>query len=417
MGHPYLELLHRELLPASGCTEPIAISYASAVAAQALGNIPQHLDVACSGNIIKNVKGVVIPHSSGRRGVRVAAMLGAIGGDAHAGLEVLHGITDEHRSICRRMLESGVCTQSRLDTDEPVHIIVTARYKSDMVLAEVKGKHDHISRLERNGTILLNSEAPQSENNSCQTTMSIQNILHFADSVDTSLLAPLLDRQIDCNMAIAERGLTESYGAEVGRTLLERYGGDICLLARAYAAAGSDARMSGCDLPVVINSGSGNQGMAASLPVIIYARETGVERQRLYRALAVSNLIALHQKQGIGRLSAYCGAVSAACGSGAALTYLCGGTYEQICLTITNTLGNVSGIVCDGAKPSCAAKVASAVDAAFLGHSMAMTRRGFGAGEGIIKNDIEATINAVSRLARVGMRRTDDEILELMMAE
>jgi len=413
----YLEILKEELVPALGCTEPIAVAYASALARETLGCFPKEIVAACSGNIVKNVKGVIVPMTGDLRGIDASAILGAVGGDASRKLEVLSSVTEEDIVKTRELIGTGFCKTEFLQGTSNLHIIITVKNGSDYALVELKDSHTNVVRIEKNGEILFekkrNDESiPEMIARGC---LSIDGILDYADMVDIGDIKFILDRQIEYNTRISEEGLAKRYGANVGATLLENYGTDIKNLARAYPAAGSDARMSGCTLPVVINSGSGNQGMTVSLPVIQYARHFRVERERLYRALVVSNLVAIYQKSGIGKLSAYCGAVSAACGCGAGIAYLLKADRTSIYDTITNTLANVSGIVCDGAKPSCAAKIASSVDAAILGFCMAQKRRVFHAGEGLVKETVEKTISSIGRLGREGMRDTDIEILKIML--
>ncbi len=351
-------------------------------------------------------------------GIETAAAAGAIGGDPERRLEVLRGITDTDISRAREMIAGGACKVKLLPGEAGLHIILKAGAGSDEALVEIRDEHTNIVRVEKNGEALLekaSEETADSEPEPDYDCLNIRGILDFAENTPLDELIPILDQQITFNTAISQEGLTGDWGANVGSTLRRVYGDDVKTRAKAAAAAGSDARMSGCVLPVVINSGSGNQGMTVSLPVIEYAKELGASQERLYRALLVSNLVAIHQKAGIGRLSAYCGAVSAACGAGTAITWLVGGTYEQIAATITNTLANVSGIVCDGAKPSCAAKIASSVDAALMGHYMAMNNEAFQTGEGIVQDELEKTIQSVARLGREGMRETDLEVLNIMI--
>lgn len=414
----YTAILRRELVPALGCTEPIAIAYAAATARETLGRVPERIVVECSSNIIKNVKGVVVPGTGDMKGIETAAAAGAIGGDPERSLEVLRGITDTDISRAREMIAGGACKVKLLPGEAGLHIILKAGAGSDEALVEIRDEHTNIVRVEKNGEALLekaSEETADSEPEPDYDCLNIRGILDFAENTPLDELIPILDQQITFNTAISQEGLTGDWGANVGSTLRRVYGDDVKTRAKAAAAAGSDARMSGCVLPVVINSGSGNQGMTVSLPVIEYAKELGASQERLYRALLVSNLVAIHQKAGIGRLSAYCGAVSAACGAGTAITWLVGGTYEQIAATITNTLANVSGIVCDGAKPSCAAKIASSVDAALMGHYMAMNNEAFQTGEGIVQDELEKTIQSVARLGREGMRETDLEVLNIMI--
>lgn len=414
----YVNILKEELIPALGCTEPIAIAYAAAKARAVLGMMPEQIVVKCSGNIIKNVKGVIVPTTGNLRGIEAAAILGAVGGDPSKKLEVLTSVTPEHIKRTKDLIARGICRSELLITPAKLHVIVTVRQGDDHALVEIMHGHASIVRIEKNGQILLNDPQNKTElekNQIDRGCLNVESIVAFAEDVDTADVEDVLNMQIKYNTAIADEGLSRQYGANVGKTLLFSYGSDVKVRAKAKAAAGSDARMSGCEMPVVINSGSGNQGMTVSLPVIEYARELGVSHDRLLRALCISNLIAIHQKAKIGKLSAYCGAVSAATGAGAAITYLYGGGVEEISQTITNTLANVAGIVCDGAKPSCAAKIASSVDAATMAFCMTMQSRAFRPGEGIVKEGIEATIDSVSRMARDGMRETDEEILRIMV--
>lgn len=413
----YIDVLREELVPALGCTEPVALAYAGALAARALGVFPDCLEADCSGNIIKNVKGVVVPNSGGRKGVEIAVILGVLGGDPERRLETLCTATPGHAARAAELARDGFCRVRLLEGVANLHIIVTARSGPHWATAEIVGGHTAVKRIERDGVILEGCRLKPDEtcDNHSRDFMSVEGILHFAETCELEAVRLLLDAQISCNTSISEEGLAHAYGADVGRSLLATRGADVRTRAKAAAAAGSDARMGGCDMPVIINSGSGNQGMVVSLPVIEYARELGVPKETLYRALLISNLLAIYQKSGIGKLSAYCGAVSAACGSGAAITWMSGGDFQRIADTITNTLANVSGIVCDGAKGSCAAKIASAVDAAIMAHDMAMRDKAFQAGDGLVKANVEETIRDVGRLAREGMRETDIEVLRMMI--
>lgn len=415
--HAYINLLHAELIPALGCTEPIAIAYAAATAAKILGSVPKRIQVKCSGNIIKNVKSVIVPNSGGMKGIEASAVLGAIAGDASQKLEVLVGINEQQINQCKQLIREGICQVALLDSPITLHIIVTVQNDEHNVMVEIKESHLNICTIQKDQVTLFSNEQDQASPcaQTAQQHINIDEIIEFARNCDIQDIQTVLDKQISCNSKIAEEGLKNNYGACVGKTLLELEGDTIKTRAKAFAAAGSDARMSGCDLPVVINSGSGNQGLTVSMPVIEYAKELKVDQDTLYRALVLSNLIALYQKKHIGKLSAYCGVVCAATGSGAAITFLKGGTDQQIKDTIVNTLGTTSGIICDGAKPSCAAKIATSVDAAILSHEMAMRHRVLLAGDGIVKQDADDTINAVGRLACKGMLKTDQEILQIML--
>lgn len=412
-----LSILKEELVPAMGCTEPIALAYASAKAAEVLGCRPERLQVLCSGNVIKNVKGVKVPNADGQKGVEIASILGAIGGDANLKLEVLQPVSAQHRRDAQALSKSGYCQVDLLEGSENLHIRTTAYAGESSAVVEIYQEHTNIVLIKRNDEILLQREKSDDVCDTQRSLLNLDTILSFADCVKTEDIAPILDRQIAYNTAIANEGVTGNYGANVGKTLLQFYGDSVWLKARAAAAAGSDARMAGCTLPVVINSGSGNQGLTASLPVIAFADEYGKTKEELYRALAVSNLLAIHQKTTIGKLSAYCGAVSAACASGAAIAYLMGESRQVIAQTLKNTLGNVAGIVCDGAKASCASKIASSVEAALNGYLLAKNNNGFESGDGLILDDVEQTICNYGHLAKVGMLETDRTILHLMIGK
>ena len=412
----YVKILKNELVPALGCTEPIAIAYAAAKAREVLGEMPESIELCCSGNIIKNVKGVKVPNSNGLKGIDVAATLGVVGGCAERELEVLEDVTEADIEKTKELVQQGFCTCTLKEGVENLYIVAKVIAGEHSAEVTIVNRHTLISRIVKDGEILYQIAAHEdSPEYVDKSVLNVKDILEFADTVKIEDVKEILDRQITMNSAISDEGLRHAYGAQVGRTLLNEYGDDVKIRARAHAAAGSDARMSGCSLPVVINSGSGNQGMTVSLPVIEFAKEWNVSQEKLYRALVVSNLIAIHQKYYIGSLSAYCGAVSAACGAGAGITYMYGGTYQQVSLTIINTLGNVGGIVCDGAKPSCAAKIASSVDAALMAFQLSIQNKSFLPGEGIIKDDIEETIKSMGYIGRVGMRATDTEILNVMI--
>lgn len=414
----YIAALERELVPALGCTEPIALAYVAAKARSVLGGLPDRVELLCSGNIIKNVKGVAVPNACGLRGVEIATVLGVIGGNEDRALEVLEEITPDQVEQAKELLCRGFFSYSLAEGVANLYISVTVFKGEHSARVTVVDHHTCITEILRDGeTVFQGSPAGQGQEPDW-SLWSVREILDFAEHTDLAPVRELLARQISMNTAISREGLENPYGAQIGRTLLGRYGDrDVKFRAQAKAAAGSDARMGGCTLPVVINSGSGNQGLTVSLPVIEYARELKVPEERLYRALLISNLLSVYQKHYIGSLSAFCGAVTAACGSGAAITYLSGGNYDAICRTITNTLANVGGILCDGAKSSCAAKIASAVDAAILAHHMSMAGQVFQPGEGIVAGNPEQTIRNVGHIGRVGMRETDLETLHLMMGQ
>ncbi len=415
----YIKILKHELVPALGCTEPIAIAFCAAKAAEVLECEPEHIVVESSGNIIKNVKSVTVPNSNGLKGIHVAASLGAIGGNAAKELEVLSGITQEHiAKVVQRLKNKDYCVCKLIEGVENLHIIVTVHAGGERALVEIKSTHTHVTRIEKNGkTVFAQSDLGDgSEYDSLKQLLNVKDILEFANTLNIDDISQVMDRQVTYNTAISQEGLTHDYGARVGKTLLTRYDADdLVIRARAAAAAGSDARMGGCAMPVVINSGSGNQGITVTMPVLEYAKALHSDKDTLYRALALANLISLHQKRYIGSLSAYCGAVCAACGAACGVAYLYGAGYEEISCTITNAITNIGGMVCDGAKPSCAAKISSAIDASLLAFNLQRNGGCFSDGEGLVKHDVEATIRAVGKMGHDGMKATDVEILNIML--
>ena len=413
----YVQILKEELRPAMGCTEPIAIAYAAAKARSVLGSVPERLLVEVSGNIIKNVKSVVVPHTGGLRGIPSAAAAGAVAGDADAELEVLSHVTDEEIAAIGAYLEKTPIEVRHADTGHIFDIMVTAYRGEDSAFVRITDYHTNVVSVKRNNRVLMEKEIALQEENGLtdRACLTIQGIVDFAECVDVEDVREILERQISYNMAIAEEGLRNDYGANIGKTVLRGREYDINYKMRAWAAAASDARMSGCELPVVINSGSGNQGMTVSLPVIVYAKELDVSHEKLIRSLVLANLIALHQKRFIGYLSAYCGAVSAAAGAGCGICWMKGGTYEQICDVITNCIATAGGMVCDGAKSSCAGKISIAVETALMSVDMALNGHVYRSGEGMVKKDIEETIEAYGRMAAKGMKETDVEILNIML--
>ena len=413
----YIRILEEELRPAMGCTEPIAIAYAAAKARATLGGIPDRLLVEASGNIIKNVKSVVVPHTGGLRGIPAAAAAGTVAGDADAELEVLAHVSAEQIAAMAQYLANTPIEVRHADTGRIFDIRITAFAGSDRATVRIADYHTNVVFVSRNDEVLLERELTERNDDRLtdRSCLSVEGIVDFADAVDPADVRDVLERQISYNMAIAKEGMTGNYGANIGKTVLRGRTYDINYKMRAWAAAGSDARMNGCELPVVINSGSGNQGITASVPVIIYAEENIKSKDELLRALCVSNLITTHLKTGIGRLSAYCGAVSAGVGAGAGVAYLKGGRFEMIAHTVVNAVAITSGIICDGAKASCAAKIAAAVDAGLLGLAMYEDGNQFFGGDGIVKKGVESTIEAVGMLARFGMEQTDKEIIRLMM--
>ncbi len=412
----FTAILKEELIPAMGCTEPISLAYAAAAARRALGALPESAEITVSGNIIKNVKSVIVPHTGGLRGIEAAAAAGFVAGDETRQLEVLASVTEDEVRAITEYLASHAITVTKSESGRLFEIIVlvrTGEHTSKVTLAD---SHTNIVSVERDGqTLYLGDCGGEAHGAADRSLLSIERIVDYAEHVRLDEVRDVIARQIEYNTAIAKAGLTGDYGAGIGRILMMTNGNSVSNRAKAWAAAGSDARMNGCELPVVINSGSGNQGMTASLPVIVYANELGVSEDELYRALIVSNLVTVRLKTGIGCLSAYCGAISAGCGAGAGVTYLYGGRYNEIAHTIVNAVAINSGVVCDGAKASCAAKIASAVDAGLLGMYMYMHGSQFTGGDGIVTKGIENTIENVSRLARDGMRETDREILNIMM--
>lgn len=413
----YLAILKEELIPAMGCTEPIALAYAAALARQTLGELPDRVEVQASGNIIKNVKSVVVPNTGGQRGIEAAVIAGIVAGRAELMLEVLSQVTETDKAAMLAYAQNHSIEIKQSQTGYVFDVQIRLYKENHTAFVQVAGKHTNLIRLEKDGEVLFSKEYCETQH--CEKTprdcLSVAGIVEFADAVHIANVQEILDKQIAYNTAIAEEGLTGKWGASIGAVLLQAYGQSVHNRAKAMAAAGSDARMGGCELPVVINSGSGNQGMTASLPVIEYAKSMGLEREQLYRALVVSNLITIHLKTGIGRLSAYCGATSAGCGAGAGVCYLHGGKADAIAHTIVNALAIESGMVCDGAKPSCAAKIAAAVEAGLLGMQMQRQDKEFVHGEGLVVKGVENTIKNINRLAKQGMFHTDKEIIDIML--
>lgn len=420
----YVTILESELVPALGCTEPIALAYAAAKAKEVLGKMPDHITMRCSGNIIKNVKGVKVPNSGGMKGVEAAAVLGITGGDPSQALEVLEHVTDREIDEAEKLLKAGFCDCVLKDDVANLYIeayAVCKKTEKSEALVVIEDEHTNITHIEKDGQVLFHKEkkeyCQEREKTPDKSLLNLEDIITFANEVQITDVEKVLGRQIKYNTRIAEEGLRNPWGAQVGRVVLEEFGEDVKWRAVAKASAGSDARMSGCALPVIINSGSGNQGMTCSLPVIEFGKELKKSKEEIYRALCVSNLVALNQKKYIGSLSACCGAVCAAAGAGAGITYLCGGTLEQIENTVVNTIADAGGIVCDGAKPSCAAKISTALQAAILSHKMAMRGLTFARGEGLVMDCPEDTIKAVGYVGRAGMKQTDVEILNLMIGK
>ena len=416
----YLEILREELVPAMGCTEPIAIAYAAARARDVLGSMPERVEIEASANIVKNVKSVVVPNTGGLRGVEASAAAGIAVGRADKVLEVLASIDDAGCQAIHDFLEQKEIKVAESQSGVLFDIVVTVSAGNSRATVQISHYHTNVVLVKKNDTVVYENQAcdeVEAPSITDRSLLNVRDIIEFADIVDLKEVAELLQRQIDYNMAIAEEGLKGDWGANIGSVFLDAWGDDVKVRAKALAAAGSDARMSGCDLPVVIASGSGNQGITASVPVVVYARELGSERDTLLRALIISNLIAIHQKTAIGRLSAYCGAVSAGCGAGAGIAWLHGGRFEEVAHTVVNALATVSGIICDGAKPSCAAKIAASVDAGILGFFMYRRGQQFYGGDGIVTKGVENTIRNVGRLGRDGMKETDKEIIRIMLGD
>ena len=415
----YVQILKEELIPAMGCTEPIALAYAAAKAREVLGVKPDRVLVEASGSIIKNVKSVIVPNTDSLKGIPAAAAAGIIAGQADRGLEVIASVTKEQIKEMKAFLENVPVEVSHIDSGITFEIVVTEYSKEEYAKVRIANYHTNIVLIEKNHEVILEIpvEGESEEGLTDRTLLDMQSIWDFANSVDIEDVREVLSCQIEYNTAISEEGLRGNYGANIGSVLLAMEGNDIRTRAKAKAAAGSDARMNGCELPVIINSGSGNQGITCSIPVIEYAKELQCEEEKLYRALTLSNLVAIHQKTGIGRLSAYCGAVCAGAAAGAGIAYLCGGTYKDITHTIVNALAVVSGIVCDGAKASCAAKIAYAVDAGILGYNMYKNGQQFYAGDGIVTKGVDETIRHVGRLGKDGMKQTNEEIIDIMVGK
>ena len=413
----YINILKEELRPAMGCTEPIAMAYAAAKARQVLGAMPDKIRLFVSGNIIKNVKSVVVPNTGGLHGMAAAVCAGIVAGDAERQLQVISSVPKEKHAEIKAYLASVDLDIQPAYSDLVFDIDVIVYAGRDCVRLRIVNHHTNIVLIEKNGEKLL--ELPVTESSEDQLTdkscLSIERIVEFADCLDVEDIRDCVAEQIRCNLEIAEEGLGGNWGANIGTVILRHQGDSVAKKASAYAAAGSDARMSGCEKPVMIVSGSGNQGITASVPVAVWARETGASEQMLLRAVALSNLVTIHQKAGIGRLSAYCGAISAGCGAGAGIAYLNGGNAHAIAHTVVNAIAILSGTICDGAKPSCAAKIASAVDAGILGYHMYLEGQQFYGGDGIVTKGVDNTVYNVGKLAREGMRQTDRTILEIML--
>lgn len=418
----YIGILKEEMIPAMGCTEPIALAYGAARAREVLGKEPERIVAHCSGNIVKNVRCVIIPNSGGLTGIEAGVILGAVAGDATLNMEVLSKVNEEDRKHCRELLEKKICKVELLDSPIVLHIIIEMYAGEDSVSLEIKYDHINVTKIVKNQEILLDTEGNGESGEvsdkgltADRAMLNLEDIKEFADTVNIEDVREMLENQIHSNMQIAHEGMTGKYGLGIGRVIRETYSNDMLTKMRSLTAAASEARMGGCDMPVVINSGSGNQGIACSVPLIVYAREMELPDYVLYRALVFSNLLTVYQKQYIGKLSAFCGAVSASCAAGAGITYMVGADLSVIKKTIENTLANIPGIICDGAKISCAAKIAASLDAAYLAHHLAMNGQSYAPYTGILQEEAGETISCVGQIGKEGMKETDKEILRIML--
>jgi L-cysteine desulfidase len=414
----YIAILKRELVPAMGCTEPVALAFAAAKACEVLGKPPERLLVEISGNIVKNVKSVVVPNTGGRKGIKASVAAGVAVGNVEKGFELLADVSEDQQCLIADFLDTVPIEIKMTDSERTLEIIVSLFAGESWARVRIIDVHTNIVSIEKDGKFVFKEEEkPENIDETDSITLNVEDIIDFVDSVNLEDVRDLIERQIEYNSAISTEGLKGCYGANIGKVLRENFGDDIKVRAKAAAAAGSDARMGGCDLPVIIVSGSGNQGMTASLPIIEYASYLNKSREELIRALILANLITIHMKNAIGRLSAYCGVVSAGAAAGAGIAYLQGGRHDEIFHTLVNALAITSGIICDGAKPSCAAKIAVAVDAGILGYEMFKNGQQFYGGDGIVSKGVENTIKNINRLSTEGMRETDKEIIRIMLNE
>ena len=415
----YTQILREELKPAMGCTEPIAIAYAASILRNALGNDPQKIELLLSGNIIKNVKSVIVPATGGMHGIEAAVAAGIVSNAPQKQLEVLVGLTNDDVPQIKGFMDTCNIHISELETDKPFEVKMFGTHNTDSAYVHLADRHTNVVAVNKNDTDLTDSyaffEVSEEVDNANRGLLTVADIIEYAKTVDLDLVAPLIRRQIEMNIAIAREGVENDYGASIGKILYKNGNCSVQDKARAFAAAGSDARMSGCEMPVCILSGSGNQGITASVPVIIYAEAMGASEEELIRALLVADLITIHQKTGIGCLSAYCGAISAGCGCACGICFLNGGGYSEVAHTLVNSVAILSGTICDGAKPSCAAKIAMAVEAGIMGYEMMKAGKEFLGGDGIVTKGVENTIKNVGRLARQGMSETDKEIIKIML--
>lgn len=412
----YINILKEELVPAMGCTEPICLAYAAAKAREVLNTIPDRVEILASGNIIKNVKSVIVPNTNGMKGMKASVAIGIIGGNPDKELEVIANVTAEQKQETQKFLDEVPMTIKHVDCQEQLDVTIKLYKGDDSASVRISGFHTNIVHIEKNNETIFKSDTISAPNKELtdRSILSMEGIYDFANSVEIEDVKEILKRQLEYNKAISDEGLRNDWGANIGSLLLSNYGNDVKIKAKAWAAAGSDARMNGCELPVIINSGSGNQGITVSMPVLAYAKEYNIEEDRIYRALVVSNLTAIHQKTMIGRLSAYCGAISAGCAAACGVAYLLGEDLETISKTLSNSLAITSGVICDGAKASCAAKIATAVEGGLIGYQMCKNAKNFCDEDGIIGRGVEKTIKNVGTLASKGMRETDKVIIGIM---
>ena len=412
----YINILKEELVPAMGCTEPICLAYAAAKAREVLNTIPDRVEILASGNIIKNVKSVIVPNTNGMKGMKASVAIGIIGGNPDKELEVIANVTAEQKQETQKFLDEVPMTIKHVDCQEQLDVTIKLYKGNDSASVRISGFHTNIVHIEKNNESIFKSDTISAPNKELtdRSILSMEGIYDFANSVEIEDVKEILKRQLEYNKAISDEGLRNDWGANIGSLLLSNYGNDVKIKAKAWAAAGSDARMNGCELPVIINSGSGNQGITVSMPVLAYAKEYNIEENRIYRALVVSNLTAIHQKTMIGRLSAYCGAISAGCAAACGVAYLLGEDIETISKTLSNSLAITSGVICDGAKASCAAKIATAVEGGLIGYQMCKNAKNFCDEDGIIGRGVEKTIKNVGTLASKGMRETDKVIIGIM---
>lgn len=414
----FVEILKEELVPAEGCTEPISVAFAGAKAREVLNGIPDTINIRCSGDLIKNIRCVTVPNTGNLVGIEASVIAGIVGGDSSKKLEVISNLSEDLLPEIHELLNKNIVKVSLLETPLNLHYILECKKGKDSCKIEIKDFHTNITKIVKNGEIIFekNNEGNFYKSGIDRSMLTVEKIKTFADTVDISVLKSLLSKQVEYNMKIAKNCLEKNFAVSIGKTIL-KHDSTIYGRMKAFAASASEARMSGCSMPVIINSGSGNQGIASSVPIVIYSQENKLTEEKMFRALALSNLLTIYQKSHIGRLSAFCGAISATVSSGAALTYLENGSLEQIKMTIINSLANVSGVVCDGAKPSCASKIVTGLEASFLGHFLALDNHSYNPFSGIIKQDADSTITAVGKIARQGMKETDHVILKIMMED